>query len=270
MCSDHYSQSLPYLIRFRQCVSEYNVSHTKSLKPLYNAAKYFSAFPVIWLSVLQATSPGQDGSTRQSIYFSLWMVSVFVNSLYSFWWDVTNDWGLEMFTWEAWSATPSLVAEGVRSLHKRGISTMPRLTNQSIAKHRSPINDLPSSHGGNRLAVSNSANGHVRKESHFLRGPQHVMFFPPLVYQLAVTCDLLLRFAWSLKLSNHLHHIIELESTAFYLEALEILRRWVWTYLRIEWEACKRRSWEAEASTESISLATFRSDHTRDLSQHLD
>lgn len=214
---------------------------------------------------------GQDAASdsSSSTTFYLWALSVFVNSLYSFWWDVTNDWGLEMLTWDAWSATPSLLTEGVRSLHKRSTSAMPRLTKgHGSGAGASPqlgvrtLNGHLSANGplSSTTLSASSLSGHGRKESYFLRAPEQAMLFPPLVYQLAVTCDLLLRFAWSLKLSSHLHHIIELESTAFYLEALEIVRRWMWTYLRVEWEACKRRSWDAEDSMESLTLSTLRSD----------
>ena len=54
--------SLPYLIRLRQCLSEYctsspiirssNGTSRRSRKPLLNALKYASALPVIWLSTI--------------------------------------------------------------------------------------------------------------------------------------------------------------------------------------------------------------------------
>ncbi|PWN51523.1 EXS-domain-containing protein, partial [Violaceomyces palustris] len=58
----------------------------------------------------------------------------------------------------------------------------------------------------------------------------------PWVYKLAIALDLVLRFMWSLKLSSHLHQMVELESGVFVLEALEIFRRWCWVFLRVEWE----------------------------------
>lgn len=286
--------SLPYFIRFRQCLSEYNVSTPsmkdgkRPLKPLLNAAKYASAFPVIWLSVLQgANIPGDGHFSKVNMFFYLWIGSVFINSFYSFWWDVTNDWGLEMLKWETWANTPSLVMRGVHSIHRRNTSAMPAYLSTARNRRASDTssttvvnetaNGIPngahertSQHSNDTLRPGDSASNytsHSRKKSYFLRPPEYVMLFPPIVYQLAVTSDLILRFAWSLKLSSHLHHIIELESTAFYLEALEILRRWGWSYLRIEWEACKRRTWESEGSMESLTLSTLRSDshlHHRD------
>ena len=45
--------SLPYLIRLRQCLIEYNSPTNSSRRPLFNAIKYASSFPVIYLSAAQ-------------------------------------------------------------------------------------------------------------------------------------------------------------------------------------------------------------------------
>ncbi|CAL1707321.1 unnamed protein product [Somion occarium] len=42
--------SLPYAVRFRQCIIEYVSSTNESRRPLYNALKYASSFPATWLS----------------------------------------------------------------------------------------------------------------------------------------------------------------------------------------------------------------------------
>jgi len=60
-----------------------------------------------------------------------------------------------------------------------------------------------------------------------------------MIYYLAIFFNFMLRFTWSLKLSSHLHTVAELESGVFLLEALELIRRWMWVYLRVEWEAIK-------------------------------
>lgn len=62
----------------------------------------------------------------------------------------------------------------------------------------------------------------------------------PTIYYLAIALDLLLRLTWSLKLSPHLHEMGDLESGVFVMELLEVLRRWGWVYLRIEWEAVRK------------------------------
>ena len=48
-----YASSLPYIVRFRQCVVEYTSPSNDSRRPLMNALKYASSFPVIYLSAAQ-------------------------------------------------------------------------------------------------------------------------------------------------------------------------------------------------------------------------
>lgn len=45
--------SLPFAIRFRQCIAEYSGSGYTNTRPLFNAIKYASSFPVIFLSAMQ-------------------------------------------------------------------------------------------------------------------------------------------------------------------------------------------------------------------------
>ncbi|CAK7267208.1 protein-ER retention protein [Sporothrix epigloea] len=58
----------------------------------------------------------------------------------------------------------------------------------------------------------------------------------PLTYYAAIGLDLVLRCTWSLKLSPHLDHVADFESSLFLLELLEVLRRWVWIFFRVETE----------------------------------
>jgi len=44
---------LPYVVRLRQCLVEYTSPLNDSRRPLLNALKYASAFPVIYLSAAQ-------------------------------------------------------------------------------------------------------------------------------------------------------------------------------------------------------------------------
>lgn len=45
--------SIPYAVRLRQCLVEYNSPNNDSRRPLFNALKYASSFPVIYLSAAQ-------------------------------------------------------------------------------------------------------------------------------------------------------------------------------------------------------------------------
>ncbi|KAI9882842.1 MAG: hypothetical protein M1823_005411 [Watsoniomyces obsoletus] len=98
--------SIPSLIRLRQCLIEYfrvrrsygtssdSGSSGWGGQHLANALKYSTAFPVIILSALQrGYSPDKFGMTETGL-FRLWLFFVFLNSFYSFYWDVAKDWDL--------------------------------------------------------------------------------------------------------------------------------------------------------------------------------
>ncbi|KAG5540164.1 hypothetical protein RHGRI_020407 [Rhododendron griersonianum] len=84
---------LPYIFRLFQCLRQYKDSGEKTT--LLNALKYSTAIPVIFLSALKY-HVFPDRWTN--IYRPLWLLSSVLNSLYSFYWDVTRDWDLSGFT----------------------------------------------------------------------------------------------------------------------------------------------------------------------------
>ncbi|XP_058102336.1 uncharacterized protein LOC131246336 isoform X2 [Magnolia sinica] len=83
----------PYMCRFFQCLRQYK--DTKEKTCLLNALKYSTAVPVIFLSALKY-HVFPDRWTN--IYRPLWLLSSVLNSLYSFYWDVTRDWDLSVFS----------------------------------------------------------------------------------------------------------------------------------------------------------------------------
>lgn len=103
---------------------------------------------------------------------------VFLNSFYSFYWDVAKDWDLSLFS-------PS---------HKRNNPEHP----YGLRRHRH--------------------------------------FHTNTMYYAAIVVDFLLRCTWSFKLSPHLDHFNDLEGGIFTMEILEVLRRWMWIFLRVETE----------------------------------
>jgi len=56
------------------------------------------------------------------------------------------------------------------------------------------------------------------------------------MYYAAIIIDFLLRCTWSFKLSPHLDHFNDLEGGIFMMELLEVLRRWMWIFFRVETE----------------------------------
>lgn len=96
--------AIPSLIRLRQCLIEF-IRVQSAGGPgwggqhLANALKYASALPVIIFSILQRNMDLNHNNTHltnQSINYC-WLVSILVNSLYSFYWDVAKDWDLSLF-----------------------------------------------------------------------------------------------------------------------------------------------------------------------------
>ena len=105
-------------------------------------------------------------------------LAVFVNSAYSFYWDVARDWDLHLF---------------------------------SSPRER----DNPEYPWGLR---------------------RHRWFHAKEFYYAAIIIDAMLRCTWSFKLSPHLDHFHDLEGGIFLMEALEVLRRWICIFFRVECE----------------------------------
>lgn len=175
--------AVPSMIRFRQCIIEYMRVRDAPYKEssgwggqhLANALKYSTAFPVLITSSLQRNA--ENAETKAALN-KLWLVTVLINSLYSFYWDVAKDWDLTLFS-SNWERSSSHQPYGLRS----------------------------------RL-VFRSAN----------------------LYYIVIGLDLMLRCSWSMKLSPHLDKFSDFESGIFLIEVLEVLRRWVWIFFRVETE----------------------------------
>ncbi|RWA08260.1 hypothetical protein EKO27_g6858 [Xylaria grammica] len=65
---------------------------------------------------------------------------------------------------------------------------------------------------------------------------------PPGLYYGVIALDLVLRCTWSLKLSPHLDRIADFESSIFIVELLEVMRRWIWIFFRVETEWIRNNS----------------------------
>ncbi|KAI2635340.1 EXS family-domain-containing protein [Xylaria nigripes] len=173
--------AIPSLIRLRQCLIEYsrvrrgpiNQSTGWGGQHIANAIKYSTAFPVILFAALQ-----RNWAPDSMTIYCLWVIACIVNSLYSFYWDVTKDWDLTLFN-------------GKRSR-----------------------NSLDHAFGLRRT----------------------LCLGPPTLYYAVIALDLVLRCTWSLKLSGHYGHIVDWEGSIFVLELLEVARRWIWIFFRVETE----------------------------------
>ncbi|KAF5755856.1 hypothetical protein HanXRQr2_Chr17g0807761 [Helianthus annuus] len=97
---------LPYIFRLFQCLRQYK--DTKEKTSLLNALKYSTAVPVIFLSALKYHVFPDNWI---NFYRPLWLLSSFLNSLYSFYWDITRDWDLSGFTRIFKFTKPHLVSQ---------------------------------------------------------------------------------------------------------------------------------------------------------------
>ena len=80
------SRSLPYAVRFRQCIVEYLFPTNESKRPLYNAIKYATSFPVIYLSAAQRLADADKFASQgdmaarhwynEHMLYKLWCVRV--------------------------------------------------------------------------------------------------------------------------------------------------------------------------------------------------
>ncbi|KAH9858765.1 EXS-domain-containing protein [Lenzites betulinus] len=232
--------SIPYAVRLRQCLVEFNAPGNESRRPLFNALKYASSFPVIYLSAAQrlvvsdvVALNGEAAASQpwhgEHQLFRLWLLAAAFNSLYTFWWDVTNDWGLDLLRPKHAGSGPMRSAAPPRPL------LLPRLHSRSVLlKHpESPTQDDALEESTEYTAYTNSERGPHPY------GLRPTLLFPLPVYPFAVLVDLVLRLTWSAKLSSHLHAYSEGDLVIFWIELAEVVRRWMWVFLRVEWETVK-------------------------------
>ncbi|KAF9010551.1 EXS family-domain-containing protein [Cyathus striatus] len=232
--------SFPYAVRFRQCIIEYNLPSNESRRPLYNALKYATSFPVIFLSAAQRLAVVDHIENGDIIMtepwhgeyylFRLWLLAAAINSLYSFWWDVTNDWGLDLLKFGNSDTQPELRLSPPRRLILPHLhSGTPLITRSSSESQVSEDIDP--------VLASSTLIRHQRTHPWGLRSK---LIYPLPVYPLLVFLNLVLRMAWSIKLSSHLHLERDGSVAFFWLEIAEMARRWLWVFIRVEWEVIKK------------------------------
>jgi len=143
------------------------------------------------------------------IFLHIRLLSAAINSLYSFWWDVTNDWGLKLLK-------PKSSRSSERSLPRRLV--------------------LPRLHSGSALLSRDFGS---ESEEYRYYGLRSTLLYPLPVYPFLVFLNFFLRMTWSAKLSSHLHST-DGSVTIFLIEVAEIIRRWMWVFIRVEWEYIKK------------------------------
>jgi len=77
---------------------------------------------------------------------------------------------------------------------------------------------------------------------------RRLLVHKPVVYYVVIAMDLLLRLTWTVKLSATMDRIADFESSIFLLQFLEVFRRWVWIFFRVETEWIRSTSGADDAS----------------------
>eukprot|EP00049_Salpingoeca_infusionum_P021709 m.4251 g.4251 ORF g.4251 m.4251 type:complete len:368 (-) comp4443_c0_seq1:192-1295(-) len=80
---------------------------------------------------------------------------------------------------------------------------------------------------------------------------RHYIVYRPWKYYAAMVVDLALRLCWSLKLSSHLQQHASGRAFVFVFEVLEVLRRFMWNYFRVEWQFVR----ESPRQTHLVAVA---------------
>ncbi|KAI9375451.1 EXS family-domain-containing protein [Aspergillus egyptiacus] len=175
--------AIPSMIRLRQCLIEYvRVCRTSSVhgnnggQHLANALKYATAFPVIILAAkLRNYSPFDFYGISEVTLSRLLYFFTFVNSSYSFYWDVTKDWDL------------TLLSES-------------------------------------------------RNDNEYPFGLRRYRYFTDQQYYAAIAIDFTIRFSWMTRFIPGFLWLSETEFGLFVLMFLEVARRWMWVFIRVEAE----------------------------------
>ena len=151
------------------------------------------------------------------------LMSAVINSLYSFWWDLTNDWGLDL-----------LASGSTRS--REGSPRSPVVPSRQL----SPASSSRSHESLSLLdQTSSSFDAKGPRGASYPYGLRAVLLYPLPVYPMVIFLNFILRMTWSIKLSSHLYSQSDGSMLIFWLEVAEVLRRWIWVFLRIEWEVVR-------------------------------
>lgn len=87
------------------------------------------------------------------------------------------------------------------------------------------------------LLTRNHHRGAFRQQQDYPYGLRRHRVFPrDDLYYGAIVIDLILRFTWLTRLSPNLDRINSFESGIFLLVFLEVARRWMWIFFRVETE----------------------------------
>ena len=71
---------------------------------------------------------------------------------------------------------------------------------------------------------------------------RRLLIHKPAFYYFVIVLDLLLRCTWMMKLSPSMDRLTDFESSIFLIQFLEVFRRWIWIFFRVETEWIRNTS----------------------------
>lgn len=162
---------------------------------------------------------------------------------------MTHDWGFDLLQFTSKGKRPRL-------------ASLPRVLVLPAMQEReaSTATLQTSTKSSSRTAFPHPASPHTHPLGEYPFGLRPHLLYPLPVYPLALFINLVLRLTWSVKLSSHLHAKAQGEGSIFifWVEVAELVRRWVWVFLRVEWEIVRRAQdnvKRVEESRESREIA---------------
>jgi hypothetical protein len=164
---------------------------------------------------------------------------------------VTNDWGFDLLQF-----TPKLKRPRQSSFPRPLVLPAAQERRESIT---SPRSSTTTSSSASFLPLVSPHPHPIAAHPFGLRAR---LLYPLPVYPLALFINLVLRLTWSVKLSSHLHAKAQGEGSLFifWVEVAELVRRWVWVFIRVEWEII-RRAQDSARRTEVSSESGVDTDH---------
>lgn len=136
---------------------------------------------------------------------------------------MTHDWGLDLLKCEA---PQNQYPHHTKALNRQRSGTISR-------DERPALSPQTESH------TFRNKDMFKRQYRQSCRGLRPVLIYPRAVYPILVFLNLLLRMTWSIKLSTHVQSPRDGSFAFFWLEVAELVRRWLWVFIRVEWEAIR-------------------------------
>ncbi|KMY97824.1 uncharacterized protein Dsimw501_GD13167, isoform B [Drosophila simulans] len=214
---------LPAYFRFAQCIRRYRDTK-ESFPHLVNAAKYATSFFVVIFAHKYHTTTDTYPLSKENPWFYCWITAAIFSSCYAYTWDIKMDWGL----FDSKAGDNRFLREEI--VYSSTVS--PVGWSFVLAFFFLPF--------GVRVGAVPTNNGHDK-----YLGKRHVKqsfkaFIISLLvggqwfYYFGIIEDLILRFSWTLSMSLIEAGYIEGDVMMTILSPLEVFRRFIWNYFRLE------------------------------------